>query len=64
MPIDRIILTMHSCVYQELVRDDKTDTVKPYNRCVYFSDDLKMRLFGKSIAEVRGILQGMEQRWK
>lgn len=64
MPIDRIILTMHSCVYQELVRDDKTDTVKPYNRCVYFSDDLKMRLFGKSIAEIRGILQGMEQRWK
>lgn len=64
MPIDRIILTMHSCVYQELVRDDKTDTVKPYNRCVYFDDSLKMRLFGKTIAEVRGVLQGVEQRWQ
>ncbi|MCM1218892.1 MAG: Flp pilus assembly complex ATPase component TadA, partial [Lachnospiraceae bacterium] len=38
LPIDRIILTLHSCVYQELVRDDRTDTVKPYNRCVYFDD--------------------------
>lgn len=64
MSIDRIILTMHSCVYQELVRDDKTDTVKPYNRCVYFSEDLKMRLFGKSIAEIRGILSSEELHWK
>lgn len=64
MPLDRIILTLHSCVYQELVRDDKTDTIKPYNRCVYFSDDLKMRLYGKSIAEIIGILQGEEMRWK
>lgn len=64
LPIDRIILTLHSCVYQELVRDDKTDTIVPYNRCVYFSDDLKMRLYGKSVAEIIGILQGEERRWK
>ena len=64
LPIDRIILTLHSCVYQELVRDDKTDTIVPYNRCVYFSDDLKMRLYGKSVAEIIGILQGEEKRWK
>lgn len=63
LPLDRIILTLHSCVYQELVRDDRTDTVKPYNRCVYFSEDLKMRLYGKSIAEIIGILRGEEHRW-
>lgn len=63
MPMDRIILTLHSCVYQELVRDDRTDTVKPYNRCVYFDEDLKMQLYGKSVAEVIGILRGVETRW-
>lgn len=64
LPVDRIILTLHSCVYQELVRDEKTDTVKPYNRCVYFSEDLKMRLYGKEVAEVIGILRGVENSWK
>lgn len=64
LPTDRLILSLHSCVFQELVRDEKTDTVYPYNRCVYFSEDLKSRLFGKSIAEIRGILSGEEQRWK
>lgn len=64
MPIDRIILTLHSCVYQELVRDERTDTVKPYNRCVYFSDDLKSALYGKPLAQIIGILQGEERRWK
>lgn len=63
LPMDRIILTLHSCVYQELVRDERTDTVKPYNRCVYFDEDLKMQLYGKSIAEVIGILRGYELRW-
>ena len=63
LPIDRIILTLHSCVYQELVRDDKTDTVKPYNRCVYFDDSLKLRLYGKSVAEIVGILREVENGW-
>lgn len=63
MPLDRIILTLHSCVYQELVRDERTDTVKPYNRCVYFSSDLKMSLYGKPVAEIIGILQAEEARW-
>lgn len=64
LPLDRIILTLHSCVFQELVRDEKTDTVKPYNRCVYFSEDLKMNLYGKSTAEIIGILRAEEARWK
>ena len=63
MPLDRIILTLHSCVYQELVRDERTDTVKPFNRCVYFSSDLKMSLYGKPVAEIIGILQAEEARW-
>ena len=63
LPLDRIILTLHSCVYQELVRDERTDTVKPYNRCVYFDDDLKMRLYGKPVAEIIGVLKGLEARW-
>lgn len=64
MPIDRLILTLHSCVYQELVRDDKTDTIIPYNKCVYFSEDLKASLYGKPVAQIIGILSGEEQRWK
>ena len=64
LPLDRIILTLHSCVYQELVRDERTDTIKPYTRCVYFSEDLKMRLYGKPIAEIIGVLRAEELRWK
>lgn len=64
LPLDRILLTLHSCVYQELVRDDKADTVTPYTRCVYFSDDLKMRLYSKSVEEIVGVLKGEESRWQ
>lgn len=63
MPLDRLLLTVHSCVYQELIRDDETDTVRPYNRCVYFSDDLKMRLYGKSTAEIKSTLSRLEHEW-
>ena len=63
LPLDRIILTLHSCVYQELVRDDKHDRVVPYNKCVYFDEDLKMQLYGKPVAEIIGILRGHENRW-
>lgn len=63
MSLDRILLTLHSVVYQELVRDEKSDTVHPYTKCVYFSEDLKSRLFGRNLAEVRGILVAEESRW-
>lgn len=63
MSSDRLLLSMHSCVYQELVRDEETDTIKPYNRCLYFSDELKMRLYGKSVGEVKTILQEEEGKW-
>lgn len=64
MPIDRLILTLHSCIFQELVRDEKTDTMKPYTVCVYFSDELKAELYGKSLAEIIGKIKGEESRWK
>ena len=64
MSSDRLLLSLHSCCYQELVRDDATDTVKPVNRCLYFSDELKMRLYGKSIGEVKMILKSEEDRWR
>ena len=63
LPVDRILLTLHSCVYQELVRDDKLDRVIPYTRCIYFSEELKSNLYGKSVAEIIGILRGEERRW-
>ena len=63
MGCDRLLLSMHSCCYQELVRDESTDTIKPVNRCLYFSDELKMKLYGKSIGEVKVILQEEEAKW-
>lgn len=63
LSVDRIILTLHSCVFQELVRNDKDDTVTPSNRCLYFTEELKMQLYGKSMAEIVGILRAEEMRW-
>ena len=63
MPSDRLLLSMHSCVYQELVRDEEHDTIAPVNRCMYFSDELKMKLYGKSVGEIKTILQEEEAKW-
>lgn len=49
---DRIIQTIHSIVYQELVRDDVTDTVRPKNKFIYLSQERKNELYGKSYGEV------------
>ena len=62
--VDRLILTLQSCIYQELIRDDKLDKVFPYTRCVYFSDDLKMKLYGKDIAVIKSVLQEQEDMWE
>lgn len=63
MPMDRLLLTMHSCVYQELRRDDLRDTVLPYNRCIYFSDALKMKLYGQDTATIKSVLIAIEKEW-
>lgn len=49
---DRIIQTIHSITYQELVRDDKTDTIRPKNKFVYLSQERKAQLYGKSYGDV------------
>lgn len=64
MSSDRLLLSMHSCCYQELVRDDATDTIKPVNRCLYFSDELKSQLYGKSVGEIKMALQAEEAKWE
>ena len=63
MSLDRLVLTIHSCVYQELVRDEEHDKLYPVNRCVYFDDDLKYRLYGKSMSEMKLILKEVEEAW-
>lgn len=64
MSSDRLLLSMHSCCYQELVRDEELDMLKPINRCRYFSDELKMRLYGKTLGECKVILQEEEAKWE
>ncbi len=58
---DRIIQTIHSVMYQELVRDDKNDTVRPKNRYCYFSRERKAQLYGKSYGEIILKIQQWEQ---
>lgn len=64
MSVDRLILTLQSCIYQELRRDDKRDKVYPYTRCVYFSDELKMKLYGQDISTIKTVLQEEEDKWE
>lgn len=52
MTTDRLIQSLHSIVYQELVRDNETDSVVPKNRFVYLSPDYKAKLYGKSYGEI------------
>lgn len=49
---DRIIQTLHSVLFQELVRDEEEDKLYPRNRYVYFSQERKASLYGKSYGEV------------
>lgn len=63
MSLDRLLLTVQSCIYQELVRDDIHDTVRPVTRCLHFDDELKMQLYGKSIGEISAILKERERAW-
>lgn len=58
---DRIVQSMHSIVYQELVRDDEADTVRPMCRYIKFTEDLKLSLYGKSLGEVYKIIKENER---
>lgn len=61
MSQDRVIQTLHSVYYQELVRDDEKDMIFPKNRYVIFTDELKYRLYGKSLGDVIRIISEVEE---
>lgn len=63
LPSDRILLSMHSCVYQELVRDEEQDKLFPKTTCLYFSDELKAQLIGKTPGEIYLALKKEEAKW-
>lgn len=62
-PIDRLILNVHSLIYQQLERDEATDTIRPVNRCVYISDEIRAELLGKSFGEVFLYIKQLEEDW-
>lgn len=63
MSSDRILLCLQSCVYQELRYFPEEDRVRPVNRCLHFTDELRSRLFGKSLGEIKMILKEEEEKW-
>ena len=63
LPIDRIVTNLHSAVFQKLVRNEKEDKLYPVTRCMYFSSELRDRLFGKSVGEMYRILSIEEKKW-
>lgn len=62
--IDRLLLNVHSLVYQELVRDEEKDAIFPINRCVYVDDSLRAELLGKSFGEVWERMSELEKKWE
>lgn len=63
MGIDRLLMSLHSCCYQQLLRDEQEDKLYPINRCLYFSDTLKERLYGKSLGQCKTLLREEEAAW-
>ena len=49
---DRIVQTLHSITYQELIRDEASDSIRPVNRFIYLSPERKAQLYGKSFGEI------------
>lgn len=61
LSIDRILLTLHSVVYQTLERNDEEDKVYPDTHYVEFTEELKQRLYGKSTGEIIEIIKECER---
>ena len=64
MSAHRIVLTMQSCLYQELVRDEENDVIFPVTTCVHFSSKLKQQLFTMSDEDIILKLRNLEIAWK
>lgn len=58
---DRIIQTLHSIVYQELILDEDKDLLYPRCRYVRFTPELKYLLYGKSLGEMIKVIQDYEE---
>lgn len=58
---DRIIQALHSICYQELRYNKVTKQLYPYDRFVRFSNELKQKLYGKSIGDVIAVIQEAEE---
>ena len=61
---NRIISTLQCCIYQQLIRDDARDAIFPVDVCVYFSQELKNKLYNKQLHEIYAILKEEEEKWK
>lgn len=62
LSIDRIVLSMHSAVYQELTLDE-SGNLRPMTRCVYFDTELKKKLLGKDLGQIYNIIGEEEDKW-
>lgn len=61
LSIDRVLQTLHTIVYQKLIRDEEKDIVYPRNRYIRFTEELKYQLYGKSLGEVLKIIKEKEE---
>lgn len=61
MSSDRIIQSLHSIVYQNLVRDDDKDKLFPVNSFIRLTPDIKDILYGKPIGEVIALLRDSKE---
>lgn len=58
--LDRIILNMHSAIYQNLVYD-KDYGMRPISKYIEFTEGLKDKLMGKSLSEIIRIVRDLEE---
>lgn len=57
---DKLLVNIHSVAYQELVRDENTDTIHPVMRYLTFTDEVKTKLFDKTRGMRYRILKELE----
>lgn len=58
---DRVLQALHSICYQELRYNKESKKLYPYDRYVRFSNELKKKLYGKSIGDVITLIQEVEE---
>lgn len=60
LSLDRVVQSLHSVVFQKLLRDDGRDCLYPRNRYVRFDSALKSNLYGKSLGEMIRLIREKE----